>query len=96
VNIPARVRTGESTVLAQHQAIRISIIKQLLRTNTVNFLHHPYSGNANFALTMKDNVLITTDVPEKDTLDELIDRRLARMGSGDHYLVLSKSTVENL
>lgn len=96
VNIPARVRTGESTVLAQHQAIRISIIKQLLRTNTVNFLHHPYSGNANFALTMKDNVLITTDVPEKDTLDELIDRRLAKMGPEDHYLVLSKSTVENL
>lgn len=96
LKIPVNIWQDKGSAEQKHQAIRIYIIKQLLSTDTLNFLHQPYSGNANFGLTMKENTLTAAGVPETDSLDSLIEQTWNTMSSWAQYMVLSKEKIEKL
>ena len=96
VNVPSQTWTDKATTAEKHQAIRLSIIKQIYKTNTAKFLDRPYSRNANYSVTVKENNLSVSDIPEKDSLDELIDKTYKKMGTSTGSMIFGRSTIEEL
>ena len=91
VVVPRSMRSSQTTKKSAHNAIRLSIISQILNDKLVSFVDRPYAAwHSNFALTVRSGSIVATDKDVYDDLDLIIDNAVVKIWSWTEPLTFTK------
>lgn len=89
--VPRSTWLSQSTKQWAHNAIRLSLIMQILDDKLVSFVDRPYAAwHSNFAITVRSGSIIATDKDVYDDLDLIIDNALIKIWSWTEPLMFTK------